>query len=443
MPRALSDDTRIILWWLWYLPWASAADIALITRFRVQAVSNALNRGQKAGWLISARLGRTRAAVDRYVFTTPGVGEFHRRYGWQIFWWHAADSVRSLARRLEVVEMAYQYLPLLWQSNLVVERKCYTYRERRGRNRRTGEPGTRVDLVEANWSFGKLKDFHWLQKGPFEAIATYEDVGGYRDDLLHIPVLWRGSFQKPADMAHVRREMREVFTEDERWGRLPRDQAISQDYCPGLVVFCPGRVSAAMTQRNWINSFTRETATRPAIIDATGQVVLAMEPPTAWWQDFRIPRGETSLKDVSQAVQGLKKGAYAAVNGVRAWRTFWAVDASPGVRRDQIAESVGVKPTVVRELLDAMVRAHVITIKAGGHYLDVSGRGLLASSQRVTNTRAKRRWGIYTRRGGEYRRAQRLHNQGQCEVIQLLRGHGYAAFPTMGLVIDHWHQGAA
>ena len=31
MPRRLSDDTIYILWWLWYLPWASAADIARIT----------------------------------------------------------------------------------------------------------------------------------------------------------------------------------------------------------------------------------------------------------------------------------------------------------------------------------------------------------------------------------------------------------------------------
>lgn len=31
MPRRLSDGTIYILQWLWYLPWASAADIARIT----------------------------------------------------------------------------------------------------------------------------------------------------------------------------------------------------------------------------------------------------------------------------------------------------------------------------------------------------------------------------------------------------------------------------
>ena len=43
---------------------------------------------------------------------------------------------------------------------------------------------------------------------------------------------------------------------------------------------------------------------------------------------------------------------------------------------------MGVAEKDVQALLEPMVRAHVITLQADGHYLDVSGRGLLADSQR-------------------------------------------------------------
>ena len=35
----------------------------------------------------------------------------------------------------------------------------------------------------------------------------------------------------------------------------------------------------------------------------------------------------------------------------------------------------------------------------------------------MTTSRANKRWGIHTKRGGEFRRAQRLHNQGLAESI--------------------------
>ena len=56
MPRELSADTEYVYWWLWRLPWASAADIARVTGLKASAVSNALKRGEtKLGWFVSAR----------------------------------------------------------------------------------------------------------------------------------------------------------------------------------------------------------------------------------------------------------------------------------------------------------------------------------------------------------------------------------------------------
>ena len=102
MPRALSEDTNFVLWWLWYLAWASAADIARVTYLTEGAVSNILNRRRKQGWLLSARLGRVFDAVDRFVFSNTGVQEVQTKWGWQVFWWHSPASLCRLARRLEV-----------------------------------------------------------------------------------------------------------------------------------------------------------------------------------------------------------------------------------------------------------------------------------------------------------------------------------------------------
>ena len=95
----------------------------------------------------------------------------------------------------------------------------------------------------------------------------------------------------------------------------------------------------------------------------------------------------------------LTSGAYAAVHEVRPWRIFQSIDGSPGVTLDQIAESAGVDTTIARALRKPMTENKVVIVKAGGHYLDVSGRGLLASSQRVTAARAHRRGGFI--QGGE------------------------------------------
>ena len=441
MPRALSITTQMVLWWQWRLPWACAADIAGVTCLEQNTVSNVLNRSRERKWLVSARLGRVFDAVDRYVFSTGGSQEMSSRYEWPIFWWHTADGVRALARRLEVVEIAYRYLPFLWQSNLVAAPTCWAFNEWEDIAWQTGEPVTRAELVEADWSHGWLYNLHWLESGPWEAIVTYSD--GVNDAArMHLPVLWRTDFQKPSDMSEVRRDMSRLLVRDKRWSKLSMDQAASWDHVPGEIIFCPGRVAAAMAQRHWQESITiRDHATTPAIVDAEGQVVRAMSPPTAWWQGFRLPPAGGPLGDVSQVVKRLKTGAYAAVNGKRSWRMFRALDGSPGVTLDQVADSVKVDTTVARHLLQPMVDNGVISVRAGGHYLEAPGRGLLASSQRVTPARTKKRWGVYTTRGGEYRRAQRLHNQGQAQALLYLRSHGYAAFPAMGVVIDYWHQG--
>lgn len=440
MPRRLSASTLLVYQYLWYLPWACAADIARFKDLPAPAVKNVLARGEKKGWLVSARLGRVHDAVDRYVFTNAGVEKFEAEQEWPRFWWHTANGVRALARRIEVVEMAYLYLPQLWQSNIRSKPTAYVFRETADTAWLTGEPVMRASLVESDWSGGRLLRIYWLQSGPFEAVVAYSN-GNSDDGILLLPLLWRGNFQKVGGIASVRRNMERVFELDERWSTLPMNQAVYGDYYPGAVAFCPDRVATAMLQRHWLESSTeKEHFATLAIVDAQGQVVRSMRPPTSWWQRFTLPPRGGSLGNIARAVELLGTGSYAAVNGRRAWRTFRAVDGSPGVTAPQIAASVGVSVGVARSLLAPMVSSDVLTVRAGGHYLDESGRKLLADSQRVTSTRVHKRWGVYSKKGGEYSRGQRIHNQGQAGAILLLRQHGFPAFPAMGVVIDYYYR---
>ena len=444
MPRALSEDTEYIYSWLWGLPWAAAADIVRITGLKQNQVSNALKRGERRGWLRSTRLGREFKPADRYVFENAGLDEMIKRYGLVPCWWHAAKGVRALARRLEVLELAYRYLPGFWTSNAVSRHSIWVYSDVLADTDPGDSARRQMRLVEINWFDARLLDLQWQEKGPVEAIATY--TNGYTsNDLLRLPVLWRGNFQKARDIHFVRGDMEKVLVQDERWWRLPQAQVVSGPHYPGMVIFTPDRVSAAMVKRHYWEGRATDSGTgaTAAIMDARGQVVQAMMPPTAYWSDVLLPAVAGDLQDIGATVDSLGRGAYAAVNGMRAWKTFRALDGSPGVTKEQVAASVGMDTTVADRLLERMVRTKVISVKRGdpGYYLDVSGRGLLADSQRRSRSGVKRRWGVYQLKDGEYTRAQSAHNRGQADAILALRAHGYDAFPTMGLVIDHRHGG--
>ena len=437
MPFCFSEETIRVLQWLWCLPWASATDIARITGLPEKSVSAILHRGRTRGWLLSARLGRVSDVVHRFVFSNTGVQAVQDRWGWQVYWWHRPASLKRLAGRLELIETAYKYLPGLWQSNLVSEATCWVYEDRPGISDNTGEPVMRAELVGRDWTEGYLSGFYWMEKGPFEAIAIYENEK-HDDGEFFLPVLWRGNFHQSRDITDVMSDMRSAMIEDERRSKLPLARVISPHHHPSMIIFCPDRVSAAVVQKHWQESLTRERQTRPAIIDATGQIIRSMPAPTNRWQGFYLPEqvGCRRLGDIGRMVDGLTRGSYAALNGLRSWRVFRAVDGSPAVTLAQIAEAAKVSPSVAANLLDPMVKAHVMARKEG-HYLDELGTRMLADSQHIDIRRTNRRWAVYQKSRGEYRGLQRRHNQGQSDVVLVLRRHGFEAFPAMGVSIEY------
>ena len=175
MPRNLSEFTLDVLWWLWHMPWACAADITMvmskihpeeISLAAVGKVDKVLERAEKRGWLHRVKLGRVHDTVWRYVFSEAGVEQLSGVLKEKPSWWHSANGVLALARRLEVLEMAYLYLPRLWQSNLVVEPTCYVYRNVEVVGRR-GEPVTRPELKRADWRAGRLVRLILVAGRPF------------------------------------------------------------------------------------------------------------------------------------------------------------------------------------------------------------------------------------------------------------------------------------
>ena len=163
-----------------------------------------------------------------------------------------------------------------------------------------------------------------MEDRPFEAIAIYDDrVSG--ENPLYVPVLWQGYFQEPVDVASLRRDMDTGLVLDERWLRLPQSQALSPDFCPGLIIFCADRVSAAMARRNWQESLTKDNQTTSAIIDPRVKLSALWVRRRPCGGILRLSPTAGDLGDISAVLEGLSSGPYASVNGRQAWDLFGAI----------------------------------------------------------------------------------------------------------------------
>ena len=441
MPRRITYSTFEILRWLWMMPWASAADLARVTLFEESAVANVLFRAGKKKLLLSTKLGQLNPAVARFIFSEVGVEEFHGRHGWTISWWHSASGVRDLAGRLEVVEMAYKYLPVLWQSNLVDESECYVYGKRKGPLLEGGEPRVSWELQLADWTHGRIKSLCWLERGRFEAIVSYWD-GWSPENVVYVPVLWRTKYQLRSGIEGVRRDMRQVFVEDERLRSLSTEQVTSPEYRPGAVVLCPDRVSAAMVQRHMLESWDRNKFIKIAIIDGEGQVIRSMRRPSSLWADFVNPSRQlavSDIKDISGAVQKLGEGPAAAVNGVRAWRVFKTIAHCAGLTPSLIADAAKLDGSVTRRLLMEMEEQEMVAVEGRdrSYYLDFMGTDVLAYSLKVKPNKTAGQRAANLRKGSKSRLRLRRHNQGETTAFQQLREHGFDAFPSMDVPIEY------
>ena len=68
---------------------------------------------------------------------------------WPWYWCHSASGVRSLARRIQVVEVVYEILANLFRSNLLDHAIGHVFQAYADVSERTGQPVTRWRLQEA------------------------------------------------------------------------------------------------------------------------------------------------------------------------------------------------------------------------------------------------------------------------------------------------------
>ena len=442
MPRQFAENTTRV--WRYVQPLSSAVETLThmqdngVDGVTIDDVNNALRTGIRSGHLFRVKVGRTSEKVWRHLHSRRGVNEMQEQYDMPVTWSQSANGIKSLAGKIELVEMAYNFLPRLWQSNLVRDGRCYVYREMLGLVRRNGllDGEWQIELRESDWRGGRLREIIWLENGPFEAILIYDDGRG-GDARLYLPLLWRTDYQVAAQTSRLVQDMKAHLVEDERWLRLPRAQADDVGYRPGAIVFSPGRVPAVMAQRHWRESLDRNNATTIGILDAEGQVVRQMVAPTAWWSAFEPPAFNGPLGDIEGVVEGLKTGGYAAVNGQRQWRVFRSVDRSPSVKIEHIAASAKLTPSVAAQMVEPMKATGVIKVWRAGHFVDEPGRELLENSQGASKSEVNNRWGPYTRPNGKLRSRNRIHNEGQADGLMHLNGHGYPAFPALGTVIQY------
>ncbi len=412
-----SVATLAVLRHLWFMPWASAGDIARVCDSKEPAVANVLRRCVANGLLFTVQMGRVRRAVQRYGFSFAGVSEFEERPEFPRHWWHSEKGLEALAKRLQILEVVYEVMPRLWQSNLVADSLIRSPLER-----------GLVRIVDYRKS--RLTGLWWLRHGPFDAVALYESEG-WPGVKLFLPVAWRGSFHGGAELSSWLREMDRVLEAHPGWGTLElRDDT----WRPGMVLVCPDRLVGVKVGRELDR---RAEPVEMAMVDEQGQVVRPMGKITAAAYTASLPVVDTALGEPQRVKNGLEAGPFAAVNGTRAWRVLRWIAGFPGSDPEQVMEANGLSRRDGAQILAKMKTQKVVSQLDGAYYLESRGRGLLAAAERVTPERVLKRLGAYTKPDGSYRMKVQRHNKGVAQTAIAFLRQDLPVFSGLGMVIDY------
>ena len=412
----LSVDTLAVFRHLWFMPWASAGDIARVSGFKEPAVANVLRRGVANGLLFTVQMGRVRRAVQRYGFTFAGVSEFEERPGFPRQWWHSEKGLAALAKRLHILEVVYEVMPRLWQSNLVADSLIQSL----------VEPG---QVQGIDYRKSRLTGLWWLQHGPLDAVALYESEG-WPGVKLFLPVAWRGSFHRGAELRSWLREMDRVLEAHPGWGT---PELRDDTWRPGMVLVCRDRLVGVKVGRELDR---RAEPVEMAMVDEQGQVVRPMGKITSVWDTLILPDEDTALGEPQRVKNRLEAGPFAAVNGTRAWRVLRWIEGFSGSDAEQVMEANGLSRRDAAQILGKMKTQKVAAQLDGGYYLESKGRGLLAAAERVTSERVMKRLGAYTKPDGLYRKKFERHNWGVAQTAIAFMRQGLPVFSGLGMVID-------
>ena len=329
----LSDRTLAVFQFLWFFSWGSAGDIARLIGLKEPAVANVLRRGVESGRLFAVQMGRVRRAVQRYGFTFAGVLEFEERPGFTRQWWHSEKGMEALAKRLQIVEVVYEVMPGLWQSNLVADARVRV-------------PVGQGQVRDVDYHESLLTSFSWLEHGPFDAVAGYQredrpkdwpedSTTDWPDVKLYLPVAWRSSFHGGVELSSWLQEMALVLEAHPDWGT---PELRDDTWRPGMVLVCHNPLVGVKVGRELDR---RVEPVDMAMVDEQGQVVRPMGTITSVWDNELLPDEDIALGEPQRVKNRLEAGPFAAVNGTREWRVTRWMAGFPGSDTDQIIEANG------------------------------------------------------------------------------------------------------
>ena len=448
MARPLAKKTLLTYQLLWTLPLASAAEIVAMAPDKLgltaPGVHAALKAGEKRGIVASVALGRELRTAKRWLYLEQGIA-WGESQGWKREWWHSASGTRELARMINVVEWVYKIAPILPKSNLLQSPLVYTLHSYDWVNPEAGVMATRWTPEKSDWRGAHVIAFEWLDEGPFVAVVGYtepEEPGNYGTsedpNVLYLPILRIGRFQKPRDIARLRSRLGEVLVEREDWIRVPLGPVGRRREFPGAMAICTDGAAAAMAHRHYLETHTSvEDHVALGIIDSQGKVTRAMNLPSCKWTDIKVASRPRAVGNIGRTVAQLKRGAYASVNGKRRWQIFRTVATNPGVESKTIGKICGIEKAEVRKLLRPMVRSKLLFSWRWGYYPLDEGMRLYGDAEGTTFKAVDNKMGRFARIDSGHRRRNRRHDHGLYEVVGSLVAQGKTAFVVQGMCIDY------
>ena len=452
MARALAEKTILTYRMLWITPLASASELVEMAPkecgLTAAGVHNALRAGEKRGWLASVKLGRELRMVNRWLFLETGIA-WGESMGWGRDWWHSASGIQELARITNVVESVYRFAPVLPKSNLLRRPLVHTLHYYGRYDSEAEWMPSGWNPVESFWAGARVVDFRWLDEGPFVAAIGYTDPdepgnAGLPDDpnVLYVPVLHLGRFQKRRDIARLRERLGEALVEREEWRRVPLRVGEHRRQFSGAVALCTDGAAAAIANRFYLETHSdTDNHVAVGIMDIQGNVIRRMDRPSCMWTGIKISRRPRAVGNIGRVVAQLKRGAYASVNGKRAWKIFRTVAVNPGLEARTIAKVCEIDKAEVQKLLRPMVRNESLFCWSQGYYLLDEGERLYGDAEGTTFEAVDERLGRFARIDPGHRRRHRRHDRGLGESLGALREQGITAFVVQGLCIDYYVNG--
>lgn len=461
MVMNLSEANRYTYQWLWLMPWASVADLALVmnslARFdlpgaTVNAINTALNRHPE--WVARYQVGRKGDAVNRYVMLPQGVAELSRAFGWPVRWWHTADGQEHLFHQLEFLELCYKVLPDLWRSNLI----GYDYSEE--------DLDRTLDKAAEERARTALFRLEWYRGERVRLVASYLRL--WSGEGVHVPVTYYGSYRRPRDVRSWKAAVERVLKGGEPWpdsgeaeeGRVPQGEAPedggpaqgagegSPRRFPLLVV--AGNEALGVKARDtehWDDGFSL------GIIDLKENIVNVMDRDVLLWERFVLPDGPgTDLGDPRQ-VEHLVTGSYWRVLSSRQqWAVFRWIHDFEGSSVEQIAEGCDLNESRVREIIDGWERGEgdsrqnfpglsglgLVMQDGDGLYLTEHGCSAISHAEGCHPKRVRGRVEKLLT-DPEFRRERSVHNWEAAEAAVILKREGLASWSGDHVTFNYGH----